>query len=425
MASTFSSWWQKHWRSAVAFVVVLFSIFVLLAYVFRWDWVGVSGENSKVTITMITPGATTATPATTVAREHPPEKNLWDWLGLLAALGVPLVVGLGVAWFTIKFNEQQSRTEHETTLDNQRAKALQDYINSIAALLLDRNLHESQPDAEVRVIARARTLTVLHMLDASRKGDLLRFLSEAQLITHNATDTDFPILDLSNADLSSAELSDADLSGNKLYDANLSGANLNRADLSKARLIGANLSGANLSGAYLSPGALLREVDLLDTNLSGHDLSGLDLSGAELTYVKLSGADLSDAKLNSAVLQFMTDLSNVDLSGADLSDAYLWEVNLSSAKLNGAKLNGAVLFSTNLSNIDLNGADLSDADLSNAALIDVNLNGAIVTKEQLDKGKKGLRLLISQISLIRERRFTLSKARRLRNVTRGADGKSL
>ncbi|MDQ5854538.1 MAG: pentapeptide repeat-containing protein, partial [Chloroflexota bacterium] len=67
-------------------------------------------------------------------------------------------------------------------------------------------------------------LSVLRRLDGERKGILLRFLQESQLIS--ATN---PIISLRTADLSKADLRFADLRK----------ANLSEADLSEANLHGA------------------------------------------------------------------------------------------------------------------------------------------------------------------------------------------
>ena len=60
--------------------------------------------------------------------------------------------------------------------DNQRETALQTYIDKMSELLLEKHLRTSQPEEEVRKIARVRTLTVLRGLDANRKGSVLQFL---------------------------------------------------------------------------------------------------------------------------------------------------------------------------------------------------------------------------------------------------------
>src|SRR5204862_1889608 len=119
---------------------------------------------------------------------------LWDWLQLLAALAVPVVVGFGVAWFTAK----RAQSEREITLENQREAALQEYINKMSELLLEKNLRESREDDEVRKIARLQTLTVLSRLGNNRKVFVLQFLQEAGLI-----DKDKPIIVLKEAQFAS------------------------------------------------------------------------------------------------------------------------------------------------------------------------------------------------------------------------------
>ena len=96
----------------------------------------------------------------------------------------------------------------------------------MSELLLEKKLRESQQDDEVRKIARVRTLTTLLVLNASRKGNVLQFLYESELI-----DKDNYIVDLYRADLKEAFLPMA----------NLSGILLSGAQLGKANLIGAIL----------------------------------------------------------------------------------------------------------------------------------------------------------------------------------------
>ena len=66
-------------------------------------------------------------------------------------------------------------------------------------LILDKGLRRSEKDAEIRDVARARTLTVLRSLDGDRKGQVLRFLHEADLIGRSvregAAERDIPCSD--------------------------------------------------------------------------------------------------------------------------------------------------------------------------------------------------------------------------------------
>jgi uncharacterized protein YjbI with pentapeptide repeats len=273
-----------------------------------------------------------------------PDKALWDWLQLLAALAIPVVIAAGTLWFSAQQSEaslQVSNRQHQTDIqiaqDQQQENALQTYLDRMSDLLLNNKLHESQEGDEVRNVAQARTLTVLPQLDGTRKGELIHFLQRAGLI-----DRSYPIISLLAANLKGANLTDADLS-----DANLNRVDLSDANLNRAVLIGADLSDTNLYLADLSDTDLYL-ADLSDTNLNGANLSGALLSGADLRDAHLIGADLRGADLsnvdpfaNNGAIEarlVSADLSNADLSNADLSNANLSNANLSNAKVTQGQL---------------------------------------------------------------------------------------
>ena len=242
-----------------------------------------------------------------------PEKTLWDWLQLLAALAIPVVIAMGTLWFSAQQGEASTRIAQ----DQQQESALQAYLDHMSDLLLNNKLHESQLGDEVRNVARARTLTVLPQLNGKRKGEIVRFLYESGLI-----DSKSGIVDLRSADLD-----DAALMGVSLKGADLSGADLSGADLWEANLWEADLSYANFTSANLV------RADLTLADLRGANLSGTDLGDAAFTRANLSTANLTSASLIRA-----------DLSGADLSFADLRDANLSGASLSFANLRDA--FST-------------------------------------------------------------------------------
>ncbi len=177
-------------------------------------------------------------------------KTLWNWLDLFAKLAIPLVVVLATIGFGLwqvhladiqhqsdqMIANQQHMFDQQASLDQQRAAILQTYIDNIQDLLLNHNLLKSKQTDDVAILARARTLTALHGLNPERKGRLLIFLHEAQLIgfqdntskAHKAHDA---IIDLRGADLIGAKLGDTNLFGADLSGTNLFGAELYRADL--------------------------------------------------------------------------------------------------------------------------------------------------------------------------------------------------
>jgi len=215
-------------------------LLILLGYLLDWGWTGFKG------------------------------KALWDWLNLLGVLAIPAVVGLGAAWYTA----QQGKVSDRENTDNQRETALQAYIDKMSELLLDKQLWKSQPEDEVRKIARVRTLTVLPRLDSERKKSVLQFLYESGLIEKGKR-----IIDLSGADLHDVMLMYANLSKT-----DLSGADLHKAGLSRANLSETNLHGANLLGPYP------RGVDPLGPEVSRADLRGADLREANVTAAQLDTA---------------------------------------------------------------------------------------------------------------------------------------
>lgn len=219
-------------------------------------------------------------------------KSWWDLLDLII---IPAVIGVGL----LLLNNSQRNREVALEAERINADALQTYFGEMAELILDYNLQDEAEGEKARSIARARTLAVLRTLDSERKGSLLKFLHESELIDKETTIVSLEGAALweaylSGADLEGADLNKADLRWAGLGEAKLETANLSGADLYQAGLRGANLTGANLSGA------ILYEADLREAGLRGADLSLAILSGAYLTKADLTGADLTDANLEGA-----------------------------------------------------------------------------------------------------------------------------
>jgi uncharacterized protein YjbI with pentapeptide repeats len=254
------------------------------------------------------------------------EKKLWDWLQLLSALAIPIVLAGAGFWFSA---QQDSRQQ---AIEDQRAQdvALQAYFDQMGALMLEENLRHSERDSEPRTLARARTVTVLGRLDPERKRSAVQFLYESSLI-----DEADPVVDLSNADLSSVDLRLKDLINADLHEVDLREADLSGADLSGANLTDAILRDADLRNAEIEDGTSLGNADLSDA-----DLSGATLTDANLTYATLERADLSGAYLRDA------DLSGAYLRDADLRDADLRSaegVNKGTLKAQHVKLEGSTM----------------------------------------------------------------------------------
>jgi hypothetical protein len=256
-------WWKDNrlvWALAVLTLIGLV-ITAILGYLLTWEWTGLVG-----------------------IPEHSETRLGWDWLELLI---IPVLLGAGAFRFNqkarkgeqqqreneVKIADQQRRNELEIADQQRKEDSLQRYLDRMQELLLDKGLRTSEKDAEIRATARARTLTVLRSLDGDRKGQVVRFLHEADLIGKAVREESEEsrvieaIIDLRTADLSFAFLHRADLNQANLIladlgDANLSGANLRDADLSDALLSRRQLAqAASLVGATLPDGTVIENEE--------------------------------------------------------------------------------------------------------------------------------------------------------------------
>lgn len=379
------------WATVTGIPVLTLIGLVVLGYVYDWGWVGVSE-------------ATRPKPTDQALRW---EKTLWDWLQLLV---VPVAVAVG----TFALNQaakkreeesQQEQKEREQSIEEQRRKndleieerrahdaALNTYLDQMGQMLLAEGLRSSEEDADLRVLARARTLTTLGRIGPAHKGSVLRFLQEASLINKEK-----PVIRLFSADLSGADLAAFLLQDADLRSANLAGADLEQAIMFSALLRSADLRGARVESAFLRfadlrgaklNNASLKRTWLLQANLEGADLRGANLQGADLsetnlTRAKLNGVTAGAVEIDGYRFQFKLDKANLtgaSFVGADLSGATLYEANLDSTDLSGANLSWADLREADLRYTNLSDADLSYAELRyariNTMLRDVNLRNA-------------------------------------------------
>jgi hypothetical protein len=181
-----------------------------------------------------------------------------DWVALLI---VPLALA-GVGYVYTSYETRRTRAIEQARAEEARLGTFLDEMND---LIFDHGLRSAQPGADVRRVARTRTLTVLLNMSSERKRRPLKAVYELDLVSRAS-----PIVSLEQADLDRAVLSEAvlpgiDLHGVYLRSADLTGADLQGADLSGARLDEADLRRANLSGAEVSRQQLDRARSLAGT----------------------------------------------------------------------------------------------------------------------------------------------------------------
>jgi hypothetical protein len=97
------------------------------------------------------------------------EKSGWEYLELLSALAIPIVLAAAGFWVATQRDARQLRIENQRAADErelaeQQAQNdwLQTYLDQMGMLLLEKDLRSSKEDSEVRTLAR--TLTVLGRL---------------------------------------------------------------------------------------------------------------------------------------------------------------------------------------------------------------------------------------------------------------------
>ena len=133
--------------------------------------------------------------------------------------------------------------EKEITEDRLRSAKLKDYLDHMTGVLLRENTLDDDTDELLKAVVRARTMVVLQELEGKRKGAVIRFLEDCNVIK---------FLDLAKANLQEANLKGVSLNSTHFKKANFQGANLQDSDLSNANFEYADLTDANLSGANLS-----------------------------------------------------------------------------------------------------------------------------------------------------------------------------
>lgn len=253
--------------------------FIFLGYLVPWSWTGF--------IDFVSPNG-----------DFSRGKTLWDWLELVL---IPAVLAFSIYFL----NRSERHSEKEIIAEKVREDALQAYFNHVSDFLRNYKWDELENDETLKNILRARTLTVLRILDGDRKALLLRFLYQTKLIEKNRV-----VIDLSGADLSYANLSGSDEGGNR------DRTFMSYLSLSEAVLFGVNLSNANLREAKLN-GAILRMADLTNADLSDADLIKADLRCTTLIDVNLSNTNFIEANLSGATGLNEKQLSSVrTLKGA-------------------------------------------------------------------------------------------------------------
>ena len=200
------------------------------------------------------------------------DKSLFDWVD---ALGIPIAVAViaGVFGLAAKRVGQRAEIERELQIERAREETLRSYLDRIAELVLEKGLADSETDSPERAIALARTHNALTTLDGPRKGLLVRFLNDSQLIRNGQTVVPLILANLTNSNLSSADLRTCDFSGANLRDAYLNDSDFRESNLENCVLTNADLRGCNFENCVLTNSQLAQCADLFGATLPNGDLA--------------------------------------------------------------------------------------------------------------------------------------------------------
>jgi uncharacterized protein YjbI with pentapeptide repeats len=320
-------------------VVAAAVAFAVVAYRRDWRWTGLPADPGD--------GTPAAPPR--------PGKTLWDWLQLLI---VPLMLalaafGLNAAQVDRDRKQEERRVAQDRKVEERRAarerasaadRASEETLRTYLQQMSDLMTRPGRATADTQTLAQTHTLVALRRLDGARKGLVVQFLVEAELILdptelgpagfspspgcgtpgRHACRRAGLMVDLANADLretvmpSSLGSYEGSTGPGDRFAAR--GARFDSADLRNADFRGSSLSGVTLTGA---------------------DLRGADFSGAFLDATSFSGACLTGARFDRVEVDTRANFNYTEGRGVDFSNAELAKATFAGARLSDVQLSGA------------------------------------------------------------------------------------
>lgn len=221
-------------------------------------------------------------------------KLLWDWLDLLI---IPSSVAL-VGWIYKEFEKSKdAKKEYE----NKQNETLDSYFRNISDLIINNNLLDNNLNNDSKIIARTRTIVAIENLSGDRKGQVLQFLHESNLIRNNVVD------------LVGANFKDSEVSGIVLTDISIKGVFFCRSEFVKTYLQNTDFSACDFSETNFD-GSLLLNTNLSYTKLVNCKLTNIDLTTVNFEGADLTKADLSFSKISKTQLDGIFKKTNINLT---------------------------------------------------------------------------------------------------------------
>jgi uncharacterized protein YjbI with pentapeptide repeats len=219
--------------------------------------------------------------------------------------------------------------DYQIAQEQKHQEILTDYFSKMQDLIVETKKSKQTPGSkesnseerlllEFRTTAQALTLSVLEQLDGKRKGKVITYLAESQLITanndnqsslpevENDNPSSLPEIKLNGANLKEIVLKNVDLysiidmknkdriiNGIKINNANMERANLSKVNLFKSDLMGSNLENATLQNVNFA-GSTMKSSRFINGQITDVDFTGVNLSETIFDNIKLENIKISD-----------------------------------------------------------------------------------------------------------------------------------
>jgi uncharacterized protein YjbI with pentapeptide repeats len=254
------------------------------------------------------------------------KKSFWDWLQLLI---VPLMLALGAFYL----NSAADFRDYQIAQERKQQEILTDYFSKMQGLIVETKKSKQTPGSkesnseerlltEFRPTAQALTLSVLEQLDGERKGKVIIYLAESQLITvDNNKPYPQPEIKLDGTNLDDIKLGNNG-QRNSLNEKEMTiidkikirNANMKRANLSGFQLLDSELNGSNLENATLE------NVNFTGSTMIGSRFINGKITDVNFTDVTLGKTIFDNVNLKNITISNKTNFDNACFTKIDTSN---------------------------------------------------------------------------------------------------------
>jgi uncharacterized protein YjbI with pentapeptide repeats len=254
------------------------------------------------------------------------KKSFWDWLQLLI---IPLMLALGAFYL----NSAADFRDYQIAQEQKHQEILTDYFSKMQDLIVETKKSKQTPGSkesnseerlltEFRPTAQALTLSVLEQLDGERKGKVIIYLAESQLITvDNNKPYPQPEIKLDGTNLDDIKLGNNG-QRNSLNEKEMTiidkikirNANMKRANLSGFQLLDSELNGSNLENATLE------NVNFTGSTMIGSRFINGKITDVNFTDVTLGKTIFDNVNLKNITISNKTNFDNACFTKIDTSN---------------------------------------------------------------------------------------------------------